>query len=110
MLAEFGQTLHRALLAGQAGGLDSLGLEPVEVVGKVDHRVGTGLVQQHGEAGGVPSLVGRSGGEEADVFLGAQADQRLSKGITATQQHQAHAHILGVTRIRGLPAARGRRG
>ncbi|MCY1413418.1 hypothetical protein D9M71_288480 [compost metagenome] len=98
VLAQLGKTLDGALLAQQAGFVDRLGLEPVEVVGEVDHRIRAGFVQQQRQAGGVPPLLGRTGRQEADIFLGAETDQRLSKGTTTTQQHQAHSHLRGGTR------------
>ena len=69
VLAEFREALDGALLGAQALRLDLLGLEPVVVGGEVDHRVGARFVQQGGEAGGIPALLGWSGREETDVFL-----------------------------------------
>ena len=63
------EALDGALLGAQALRLDLLGLEPVVVEGEVDHRVGARFVQQGGEAGGIPALLGWSGREETDVFL-----------------------------------------
>ncbi|MCY1509782.1 hypothetical protein D9M68_441380 [compost metagenome] len=79
VLAEFGEAFHAAFLGRQADFADFVGLEPVEVVGEVDHGVGPGVIEQLGQAGGVPALFGRTRSEKADVFLGAQANQRLSE-------------------------------
>ncbi|MCY1369906.1 hypothetical protein D9M69_569660 [compost metagenome] len=85
VLAQFRQTLDRALLAGQARFAHRLGLKPVEVVGKVDQCIGTGVVEQLCQARGIPAVFGRAGGEETDVFLRTEANQRLPKGISAAQ-------------------------
>jgi hypothetical protein len=85
MLAQFGQTLDGALLPGQTALADRLGLEPVEIVGEVDQRIGTGVVEQLRQARGIPAVFGRAGGEETDVFLRTEANQRLPKGISAAQ-------------------------
>ena len=92
VLAELGEALDRAFLRGETGRAGLLGLEPVEVVGEVDHRIGAGVVEQLGQAGGIPALFGRARGEEPYIILGPQADKRLAKGIATAQEHQAHTH------------------
>ncbi|MNM67416.1 hypothetical protein D3C81_789510 [compost metagenome] len=92
VLAQFSQALHRALLLSQALFADGLGLEPVEVIGQVHQRVGAGVVQQLGQAGRVPAVLWRTRCQKADIFLGPETNQRLPKGISTTQQHQAHSH------------------
>jgi hypothetical protein len=92
VLAQLGQALHGAFLGGEAALVEALGLEPVMVVGQVDQRVRSGLVEQLGQAGPVPAAFRRARGEEADVFLGTLAHQRLTQGITPTQQQQPHSH------------------
>ena len=92
VLAQLGQTLDRAFLAGEALRVETLGLEPVEVVGQVDHRIGARLIEQLGQARGLPATLWRARGEKADVFLGSLAHQRLTQGITPTQQQQPHSH------------------
>ena len=94
VLAQFGQAFDGELLGGQTGFADGFGLEPVEVVGEVDQRIGTGVVEQLGKARGIPAVLGRFGGEETDVFLCTEANQRLPEGIPAAQQHKAHSHRL----------------
>ncbi|MNP57864.1 hypothetical protein D3C76_1527300 [compost metagenome] len=79
VLAEFGEAFNAALLGRQADVADFVGLEPVEVVGEVDHGVGPGVIEQLGQAGGVPTLFGRTRSEKTYVFLGTQANQRLSE-------------------------------
>src|SRR5690606_22632216 len=74
--------------------VDLTALEPVEIVGQVDDNIRTVVVEQLGEAGGIPALGGWTGCEEADVFFGTQADERLAQGIAAAQQHQAHSHSV----------------
>ncbi len=85
VLAQFGQALDRPLLPGQALFADRLRLEPVEVVGEVDQRVRTGVVEQLRQARGIPAVLRWAGGEETDVFLRTEANQRLPKGISAAQ-------------------------
>ncbi|MCY1438647.1 hypothetical protein D9M71_548560 [compost metagenome] len=96
--AQLGQAVDGPLLGEQALCLDLLGQEPVMVVGQVDQRIRALLVQQAGQAGGIPALRRRHGGDELDVLFRPQTQQRLSKGITAAQQHQAHAHGDGLPR------------
>lgn len=50
VLAQLCQPLHRPLLLGQALLADRLGLEPVEVIGQVDQRVGAMVIEQLSEA------------------------------------------------------------
>ncbi len=85
VLAQFGQALDRELLGSQAGFADRFGLEPVEIVGEVDQRIGTGVIEQLGEACGIPAVLGRFGCEETNVFLCTEANQRLPEGIPAAQ-------------------------
>ncbi|MNG03689.1 hypothetical protein D3C84_867790 [compost metagenome] len=85
MLAQFGQTLDCTLLPGQTRFADRLRLEPVEVVGEVDQRVRAGVVEQLRQARGIPAVLRWAGGEETDVFLRTEANQRLPKGISAAQ-------------------------
>ncbi len=85
MLAQLGQPLDSTLLAGQACLGHGLRLKPVEVVRKVDQGIRAGVVEQLREARGIPAVLRRTGGEEADVFLRTQANQRLPKGISAAQ-------------------------
>ena len=85
VLAQLGQALDRSFLKGQAGLADFFGLKPVEVVGQIDQRIGAGLIQQVSQAGGVPAAFRRTWREEANIFFGTEADQRLSQGIAAAQ-------------------------
>ncbi|MNR04771.1 hypothetical protein D3C85_1207600 [compost metagenome] len=92
MLAQLGQTLDRTLLQRQPLFADTVGLEPVEIVGKVDQRIRARVIEQLGQARRVPAFLWRARGEKADIFLGSEANQRLPEGIPTTQQHQAHSH------------------
>src|SRR5690606_2976116 len=92
VLAQLRQPLHRPLLLRQALLADRLGLEPVEVIGQVDHRIGALFVEQQGQAGRVPAVFRRTRCQESDVLLGPETNQRLPEGIATTQQHQAHTH------------------
>ena len=87
---------HASLTYGAFGELarlvDPLRLEPVEVVGEIDQRIGARVIEQLGQAGDIPATLGWAWGKKANIFLGPQADQRLPQGIAAAQQHQAHAH------------------
>ena len=85
VLAQFGQTFDGAFLPGHAAFADGFGLEPVEIVGEVDQRIRTGVVEQLRQARGIPAVFWRAGGEETDVFLRTEANQRLPKGISAAQ-------------------------
>ncbi|EOB13073.1 hypothetical protein NBO_211g0001 [Nosema bombycis CQ1] len=85
MLAQLGQAFDGEFLGGQAGLAHGFGLEPVEIVGEVDQGIGTGVVEQLGETCGIPAVLGRFGGEETDVFLRTEANQRLPEGIPAAQ-------------------------
>ncbi|MNV90898.1 hypothetical protein D3C71_1853250 [compost metagenome] len=87
VLAQLCQPLHRPLLLSQALLADRLGLEPVEVIGQVDQGIGTMIVEQLGEAGRRPAVLGRARRQECDVLLGPKTNQRLPKGIATTQQH-----------------------
>lgn len=87
MLTQLRQTLHRPLLQGQALLADRLGLEPVEVVGQIDQRIGAMVIEQLGKAGRGPAVLGRARRQESDVLLGPKANQRLPEGIATTQQH-----------------------
>src|SRR3989338_7692859 len=55
MLTELGQTLNGTLLGSKLRLADHFGLEPVEVVSKVDQGIGARVIQQLSEAGGVPA-------------------------------------------------------
>ncbi|MCY1543198.1 hypothetical protein D9M68_790020 [compost metagenome] len=84
VLAEFREALDCPLLSGQTLLGHFFGLEPVEVVREVDQGIGAGVVEQLGQAGGIPARLRRLRREETDVFLGAETDQRLPQGIAAT--------------------------
>ena len=49
-------------------------------------RIGAGVINQLGQAGRIPATLRRAWGEEADVFLGALAHQRMTQGIAPAQQ------------------------
>ncbi|MNC41815.1 hypothetical protein D3C75_906000 [compost metagenome] len=87
VLAQLRQPLHSPLLLGQALLTDRLGLKPVEVIGQVDQGIGTMIVEQLGEAGRRPAVLGRARRQECDVLLGPKTNQRLPEGIATTQQH-----------------------
>lgn len=85
VLAQFRQALDGGFLPGQANLVHALGLEPVEIIGEVDQGIGTGVVEQLGKAGGIPAVLGRARGEETDIFLRTEANQRLPESIPAAQ-------------------------
>ena len=43
------------------------------------------LLEQLGKAGGIPAVLWRARGEETDIFLCTEANQRLPEGIPAAQ-------------------------
>ncbi|MNC51140.1 hypothetical protein D3C75_1004200 [compost metagenome] len=92
VLTQLGQALDCAFLLGQALLADCFGLEPVEIVGQVDQRIGAGVVEQLGQARWIPAAVRRARRQKADIFLGPETNQRLPEGTSTTQQHQAHSH------------------
>ena len=85
MLAQLGKPLDRTLLPGQTFLADRLRLKPVKVIGKVDQGIRAGVIEQLRQARGIPAVLRRTGGEETDVFLRTEANQRLPKGISAAQ-------------------------
>ena len=92
ILAKLGQALDGFLLGGQPSLVHLAVLEPVVIEGQIDHDIRTGVVEQLGQAGGIPGSIRWTRGEKADVLLGTLGNQRLPQCAAATEQHQTHAH------------------
>jgi len=45
------------------------------------------IVEQLGEVGRRPAVLGRARRQESNVLLGPKTNQRLPEGIATTQQH-----------------------
>src|SRR5690606_20448438 len=92
MLTELRQALDRLLLCSQTAFIPPAVLEPVVIERQIDDRIRTDVVQQLGQAGGIPEGPRRTRRNEADVFLGTLGNQRLPQRAASTKQHQAHTH------------------
>ncbi len=70
VLAEAGQALHGQRLALHQRRIEVRGLQPVVVIGEIDHRPWSDPVEDLGQPGGVPALRGSLGGDEFDARFG----------------------------------------
>ena len=85
MFAQLGQPLNGFCLVNRLGRFDPAGLEPVVVVGQINHHVRAHLVHQLGQGGRCPASFGRAWYKKTDVAFGALANQGLSQRITCAQ-------------------------